>query len=373
MQLDALLRVFAFETDEFEQADLRNGVAVAAAGDDERGDDRERERDLHAHGRAGARFRLHVDGAADFFDVGFDDVHADAAAGDVGDFFGGGEAGQEDEVDAFALAHARGLFRRDQAFFDGFAADFVGVEAAAVVGNFDDDLSAFVKGAQEQAALGGFAGGHAPFGLFDAVIDGIANDVREGIFDGLDDGFVEFGFFAFHLDADLLAAHRGDVAHGAREFAPDVADRLHARFHHAFLQFGGDEVEPLAGREQTGVFGGVGELEDLVAREDEFADEVHQLVEERDVDADGAFAGGGAALRLSGGFGCGRGGVIRCVFGVVGFGFDFRRGVGDGAAKRQRALELRQGVLRARLRRRARPACSAFAAAPLPCKSRVSV
>ena len=110
-------------------------------------------------------------------------------------------------------------------------------------------------------------------------------------------------------------------------------------------------------REQTGVFGGVGELQDLVARQDQFADQVHQLVEEPDVDADGAFAGGGAALRLSGGFGRGRGGVIRCVFGVVGFGFDFRRGVGNGRRSSNGRLEqLRQGVLRARLRPRARPA-----------------
>src|SRR5262249_47042763 len=39
-QLDALLRVFAVEPDELEQADLWNGIAVTAAGDDQRGNDR---------------------------------------------------------------------------------------------------------------------------------------------------------------------------------------------------------------------------------------------------------------------------------------------------------------------------------------------
>src|ERR1700744_5433781 len=330
-ELDSLLRVLAVEAHEFEQADLWNGVPVAAAGDDESGNDRERERNFHAYGRAGAGFRLHVDGAADFFDVGFDDVHADAATGDVGNFFRSGEAGKENEVDAFALAHARGLFGCDQSFFDGFAADFVGVETAAIVGNLDDDLAAFVIGAEKEAAFGGFADGDAAFGLFDAVIDGISNDVRGRIFDRLDDGLVEFGFFAFHLDAHLFAAHRSDVAHGARKFAPDVADGLHARLHHAFLQFGGDEVEALAGREQTGVFGGVRELENLVAGEDKFADEIHQLVEQRDVDADGAFTGRGARLRLPGGVGVWRNGaVIGGVFRMIGLGFGFRRGFGDG-------------------------------------------
>ena len=86
-------RLLAFEPDEFEQADLRNRVAVAAAGDDQRGNDRERERNLHACTVVPcAGLALHVDGAADLLDVRFHDVHADAAAGDVGDFFGGGEA-----------------------------------------------------------------------------------------------------------------------------------------------------------------------------------------------------------------------------------------------------------------------------------------
>jgi hypothetical protein len=274
---------------------------------------------------------LHINGAADFFDVGLDDVHADAAAGDVGDFFGSREAGEEDEVDAFAFAHTRGLFRRDQAFFDGLAADLIGVEPAAIVGDLDDDLTAFVIRAQEQAPFSGFADSDAPFGLLDAVIDRVANDVRQRILDRLDDRLVKFGLFAFHFDAHLLATHGGDVAHGARKFAPDIADGLHARLHHAFLELGGDEVESLTGSEETGVFGGVRKLEDLVAREDEFADEIHELVEQRDIDADGAFARGGARLRLGGGFGAGRSrSVIGGVLDMLGPGFDFGRCFGDG-------------------------------------------
>jgi hypothetical protein len=291
-----LLRVFAVEPDEFEQADLRNRIAIAAAGDDERGNDRQRQRNFHAHGGAGAGFRLHVDGAADFFDVGFDDVHADAASGNVGHFFGGRESGKENQIYAFALAHARRLLRRDQAFFDSLAANSVAVEAAAVVGNLDDDLAAFVVRAQQQAPFGGLADRDASLGLLDAVVDGIAHNVRQRIFDGFDDRLVELGFFAFHLDAHLFAAHRRDVAHRAREFAPNVADRLHARFHHAFLQLRGDEVESLARREQAGVLGGVRKLQNLVAREDEFSDQIHQFVEQGDVDANRAFARGGARL-----------------------------------------------------------------------------
>ena len=42
---------------------------------------------------------LICDVAAELVDVALDDVHADAAAGDVADDVGGGEAGREDEVE----------------------------------------------------------------------------------------------------------------------------------------------------------------------------------------------------------------------------------------------------------------------------------
>ena len=65
-QLDSLLRVFAIKAHEFEQADLWNRVAVAAARDDQRGNDCERQRNLHTHRCSGAGFRLHIDSATDF-------------------------------------------------------------------------------------------------------------------------------------------------------------------------------------------------------------------------------------------------------------------------------------------------------------------
>ncbi|MGO9123696.1 MAG: chemotaxis protein CheA, partial [Terriglobales bacterium] len=47
---------------------------------------------------------------------------------------------------------------------------------------------------------------HAVFGKFDPVVHGIAYQMGERVLDGLDDGFVEFGFLALHLDVDFLAA-----------------------------------------------------------------------------------------------------------------------------------------------------------------------
>jgi hypothetical protein len=71
--------------------------------------DGERERQRQREHRAVARRRLDGDAAAHASDVAAHDVHADAAAGDVGDLLGGGEPRGEDQVDHLALAQARAL------------------------------------------------------------------------------------------------------------------------------------------------------------------------------------------------------------------------------------------------------------------------
>ena len=80
---------------------------------------------------------------------------------------------------------------------------------------------------------------------------------------------------------------------------PDVADRLHPRLHDAFLQLGGDEVQAL-GRADEALRRSwlAAVLQDLVAGQDELADEVHQLVEQTDVDADVGVRQAGALLVL---------------------------------------------------------------------------
>ena len=65
--------------------------------------------------------------------------------------------GQEDQVDQLAVGHAGGLLGRDQLGPDGLVADALRVDAAAVVGDLDDDLAALVEGVQEQPALGRLA------------------------------------------------------------------------------------------------------------------------------------------------------------------------------------------------------------------------
>ena len=57
----------------------------------------------------------------------------------------------------------------------------------------------------------------------------------ERIFDCLDNGFIEFGLLAFHLDAYLFITTQRHITYGSRKLAPDVSDGLHAGLHDLFL------------------------------------------------------------------------------------------------------------------------------------------
>ena len=103
------------------------------------------------------------------------------------------------------------------------------------------------------------------------------------VLDGFNDGLVELGLGPFHLDLDLLAKARSQIAHDTRQLVPHHADGLHAGAHHPFLQFTRDQVQPLG---CTRTVATLRPLQDLVARQHQFAYQVHQLVQQRHIHAD---------------------------------------------------------------------------------------
>jgi hypothetical protein len=92
--------------------------------------------------------RLHVDAAADLIDVVAHHVHADAAAGHAGDLCGGREAGRENELLDLGFRHLVELGLGDKPVGQSLFLDPLDVEAAAVIGDADDDMAAFVIGGQ---------------------------------------------------------------------------------------------------------------------------------------------------------------------------------------------------------------------------------
>ena len=151
--LDAVLGI-GLRAHQLDHGELRDREAVAAGLDDQRRDDRERQRDLDGEARALAGHRLHVDGAADLIDVVAHHVHADAAAGDAGHLGGGREAGREDELVDLRFGHLLELgLGREARSRAPSALMRVGVQAAAVVGDLDDDVAALVIGGEADRAL----------------------------------------------------------------------------------------------------------------------------------------------------------------------------------------------------------------------------
>src|SRR5208282_4400336 len=229
--LDPLDSVFtaAAGPHKLEHRKLRDGKAFAGRLDDEGGDDRKRERNLDRKGSPGAGNGLQIDRTADLLHIGAHHVHADATAGYAGHVRGGGEAGHEDQIAALRLGFRRNCGLAGKSVLDSLGPDARHVEAAAVVGDLDDDMTALVTGAQPDRPLRRLAGGAPLGGTFDPVIGAVADQMRERILDQLQYLAVDLGLAAVHLEFDLFAQFSGKVAHDTRQFLPRIADRLHAR------------------------------------------------------------------------------------------------------------------------------------------------
>ncbi len=102
-----------------------------------------------------------------------------------------------------------------------------------------------------------------------------------------------------------------EVAHQTGQLVPGVADRLHPRLHHPFLEVRGDVGQSLQGRGERAVLEAARKLQQLVAGEDELADQGHQVVEHVHCHADRLTGTGLAALRARFGRGTRRGRVGR--------------------------------------------------------------
>jgi hypothetical protein len=262
-------------------------ISAVTTGDDERRDDGERQRDLDGEGGAGADGALNIDRPSDAFDVRSHHVHSDASAGDVRHRCRCGEPRPEDQRNDVAIAALRCLFARQEALLDRLATDDRRVDARTVVADLHQDLAAFVACRQRHDAFGRLAGSDASLGGFEAVVDGVADQVGQRVADRFEQGLVEFRVAPDHLQSSRLSARCGEVANDPRELVPHILDRLHTCLHHVLLQLTGDQIESLAGGDERRVLLRLGVAQDLIARQHEFADAVHQVVEQRHVDSDG--------------------------------------------------------------------------------------
>ena len=118
------------------------------------------------------------------------------------------------------------------------------------------------------------------------VIGRVAHHMGQRILDQVEHLAVEFGVGAVHLQFDLLAEFAGQVAHDPRQLLPGIADRLHPRLHDAFLQLGGDVGQPLQRHLELGILVAPGDLQQLIAGQNQLRHHRHQMFQRVHIDPD---------------------------------------------------------------------------------------
>ena len=145
---------------------------------------------------------------------------------------------------------------------------------------------------EREQAFVGLARGAALGDRFEPVADRIADEVQDRIHHPLDQELVDLGVLAGDLEPHLLV-RAGQVAHHERHAAENLPDRHHADPHHAFAQIPQVAIDgqavfldgPPLDRRHMPLDAGqrIGKPR---PGDDQIADETHQLVEPRQVDAD---------------------------------------------------------------------------------------
>ena len=239
------------------------------------------------------------DPAAERLDGPLDDIHADAAPGDVGD----GRAVENRQKQKIVDVRVRELrVGRNQLLRDRDRLDLFPIDAGAVVGHFDDDAARAVRGGQPDLALFRLACGEPRLSGLDAVIDGVADHVGQRIGKALDDRAVDFGRLALGAQAHRLAGLLGQFAHDARHALEQRLHRLGADRHHAFLDFARQLLERAenggdARRAREPRLCHLLRQHRLI--DDQFADQVDQPIDPLEIDADRRCRRGGFGLPAS--------------------------------------------------------------------------
>src|SRR5690606_2203305 len=240
-------------------------------------DDGQRQRQPDAHGAANPGFAVDTDGAAQRFDVLSHHIHADTAAGQVGDLLGGGESRSKNQLVDLPIAER--MIGRNDAFLDRLAENSFFVEAAAVVGHFDNDAARIVIGIQLDGALPRLAALLADVCRLDTVIHRIAEQVHQRIANSFHHGFIELGFGAADLQRNVLAELLADIAHHTLKPREGFANLHHAQRQRRIAHFLDQLFHVFAGFEQFSYAGVLGQQIHAGTADHQLADQGDQMVE----------------------------------------------------------------------------------------------
>ena len=162
-------------------------------------------------------------------------IHAHAAPRDLGNLVSSAEARLKNQLIGSCFCKFFGLVCRNDALFDCTTNQLLLGNASPIIRNFDYNLVSLVIGVQFHGSTGWLSRGLALLGRLDAMVNGIAYQVRQRLSQSIQDAFVEIRIFSDDFQLHIASAMLCDVAHKTREAPEELLDRHHADLHHGAL------------------------------------------------------------------------------------------------------------------------------------------
>ncbi len=188
----------------------------------------------------------------------------------------------------------------DQAESLGLGQDGVGIEPLAVVDDVEDEVGPHHVGLESDRTGLALAETSSFLRAFQAVVDGVADHVFEGIAQTLDDGLVHLEPLALEGELRHLSQGKGEVADDAAVDPQGRADGDLADAHDLELQAAGVAIQP--GQHRSQFLGGatgelVGDLKHVGLHDHHLPDGVEELAETGRVHPDRVLGLSGLILR----------------------------------------------------------------------------
>ena len=216
----------------------RDRVLILATLHHQRAVDRHRERQANAEMHALPRHGIDAHAAAQLPDFFVHDIHADAAPGNLGDFFGRGKPRLQDELQHVAVADF--AVRVEQTALDRLAPHRLQRHAGTVIADIENDVATLARQVEGDPSLGRFTRRYSRLGRFKSMVHGIAQHVLQRCRHAFEHVAIHFAFGVFDDELNVLAQLLGNLTNDAFQARQHLFERHHARAHQAFLQLGVD-------------------------------------------------------------------------------------------------------------------------------------
>jgi hypothetical protein len=135
----------------------------------------------------------------------------------------------EDQVDSVLLADR--LTRFQDAFFDGFPCEYIAIDTSTIIGNLDDEATRVVIGGETNVARFRLPVLFPLLSRFDAMVDGISDDMDQRVPKVLQHRFIQLGFLSAEREVHPFAQGLRGISNDPLHFLEGGFHRNHSKGH----------------------------------------------------------------------------------------------------------------------------------------------